>query len=161
MRALALFVLLAVFWVLNSGKLDPHHDWFLISLGVVSCLATTWLGLRKGSFDRESNPVPILVHFLTYLPWLMWQIVLSNIHVLARVWSPTVKIEPSVFTIPYDLKSPLAITTYANSITLTPGTATIDVRDGEMLIHALTKETADDLKSGAMHRQVQKLEGRG
>lgn len=160
MRALTLFVLLAVVWALSSGHIDPDHHGFLIGCGVVSCVATTWLGLRMGAFDRESDPLPILPRSLLYVPWLLWQIVLSNIHVVIRVWRPKDRIRPSVFTIPYDLVTPMGIAVYANSITLTPGTVTIDIRQGEMLIHAVTKETADDLKGDGMHRQVRKLEGR-
>ena len=156
MRAFSLFVVLAIFWAAISGQTLL----FLVGCGVVCCIGTTAVALRMGSHDEESHWVPFLLRMVTYVPWLMWQIILSNLHVAARVWSPKPVIEPRMFTIPVDLKSPLAIVTYANSITLTPGTVTVDVRENEMLIHALTKETADDLISGSMHEQVKKLEGR-
>jgi multicomponent Na+:H+ antiporter subunit E len=63
-------------------------------------------------------------------------------------------INPGIVEFKTKLKSGLAMTTLANSITLTPGTITIDIRDGKYYVHALTKKVTDDLLSGEMENRV-------
>jgi len=156
-------ILLAVFWAMNSGYVDPTQavDRFLLGCGVVSIVLVTWVSHRLRSMDRESDPLPVLWPILRYFPWLTWQIIVSNIQVAKLVWSPRPRICPQLFTIPCRLRSGLAITTYANSITLTPGTVTVDVQPGEMLIHSLTDMHKQDLLTGAMEAHVARLEGGG
>ena len=158
MRFIGLAILLSIFWVVNSGQLNADHI-FLVYSGIVCVIGTTWVSLRLGAMDKESNPLPFLLRSCTYVPWLMWQIVLSNIHVAKLVWSPKPQTTLCLFRIPVNLKTGWCITAYANSITLTPGTVTVDVGEDEFLIHSLTTETRDDLLTGEMHAAVQKLEG--
>jgi multicomponent Na+:H+ antiporter subunit E len=88
----------------------------------------------------------------------MWQIVLANIDVAKRVWSPVLPIAPRVIRLPHRLKTAFGISTYANSITLTPATVTIEIGTDEFIVHALTKECADDLLQGGMHDRCLALE---
>jgi multicomponent Na+:H+ antiporter subunit E len=161
MRSIALFVCLAGFWVLCSGKLDLGHDRFFLIWGLVCCAFCTWLGRRVGAFDGESYPVPYLLRAVTYTPWLIWQIVLSNWDVTKKVYGPRSAIDPCVVRLPHDLRTPWAISCYANSITLTPGTATMVADEREMVVHCITADAARGLVAGDMLAKNRVLEGRG
>ncbi|TPV92960.1 MAG: cation transporter [Myxococcales bacterium FL481] len=155
-RTIMLFVCLEAFYLVLSGQ---FHNQFLMVAGVIVCAGTTLVARRLGIVDEEGMPYRYWAGTLAYVPYLLWQIVLANWDVFRRVWSPKLKISPRVFRLPHNLRTSYGMVTYANSITLTPGTVTIEVDDDAFLIHALTKEAADDLMSGDMHARVQQLEG--
>ena len=75
------------------------------------------------------------------------------------VWSPKLEIAPRMVHIEHQLKTSFGVATYINSITLTPGTITVDVDADEIIVHALTVAAAEDLQTGAMHERIQRLEG--
>lgn len=156
-NAIVLFVSLLAFYVVLSGQI---HSTYLMGAGVVTCLGVTALARRLGIVDDEGVPFQYWFRTLRYLPWLMWQVLLANIDVLKRVWKPgKLDIAPQMITVPHELRTPYGLATFMNSITLTPGTVTVEVGDGELLVHALTREAADDLLSGEMHRRVKAIEG--
>lgn len=149
--------MLMVFWMLLSGQTRPY----LVGSGVVCSLFVTWIAYRKALVDKEGHPIHLLARYcLTFLPWLLWQIVLSNIDVAKRVWSPSRPISPHMVTLKLELKDDLSTVVLANSITLTPGTVSVSVdsEKKEILVHALTKEAAAGLQK--MHDRVLRLEGR-
>jgi multicomponent Na+:H+ antiporter subunit E len=96
----------------------------------------------------------IFFRFMAYLPWLFYQIILSNLHVARMVLHPRMPIDPGIIEFKTKLKSSISQTTLANSITLTPGTITVDIRDGKYYVHALTKKVAADVLSGEMENRV-------
>lgn len=163
MRAIGKFLVLMVFWLMLSGHTDigKPGDLYLIGSGLVACAFATHIAGRKGILDEEGHPVHLTLPMLSYLPWLMWEIVLANLDVAYRVWHPKAEIAPRLIVVPYRTRTALGTVTYANSITLTPGTITIgvDLSKHEMLIHALTEKSARGLLSGKMHERVRKLEG--
>ena len=132
-----------------------------MACGILTCLFVTYLTHRKGILDEEGHPIHLALAMLSYLPWLLWQIVLANLDVAYRVWHPKLKISPRMIRVPYSTKTSVGKVIYANSITLTPGTVTISVDEqtGEMLVHALSDKAAEGLLSGEMHERVKKLEG--
>ena len=157
MHAPLLFISLMAFYVVLSGQI---HSVFLMSAGVVCCLAITGLAVRLGIVDDEGMPYRWWLRTTLYLPWLMWQVLLANIDVLKRVWKPgKLDIQPRMITVPHELNTAYGVATYMNSITLTPGTVTVDVGDGTLLVHALTEDAANDLLSGEMHRRCKEVEG--
>lgn len=162
-RAISLFVVLMVFWLFLSGKYHLSHgtDRYLTACGVASCLFVTWYSKRHGLLDEEGHPVHLALRGWRYIPWLFWQIVLSNWDVMKRVWSLKPSISPVLVRVPYTTKTDLGTVVYANSITLTPGTVTIsvDTEKKEFLVHCLTEGAGEDLKKGGMEQQVRKLEG--
>jgi len=167
-RAVSTFIVLFVFWLLLSGKYhvwdrDPHHaiDRYLTACGFLSCLLVTWYSSRNGLLDEEGHPVHLALRGLRYIPWLFWQIVLSNWDVFKRVWSPKPDISPCLVWVPYQTKTDIGTVVYANSITLTPGTVTItvDTKERKMLVHCLTEGAGQDLLKGGMDEQVRRLEG--
>lgn len=156
MHALLLFVSLLAFYVVLSGQIG---NLFLMGMGVVSCAAVTLLAKRLGIVDDEGMPYRWWLATIRYLPWLMWQVFLANIEVLRQVWKPKLDIAPRMFTVEHQLRTSYGVATYMNSITLTPGTVTVDVGKNQFLVHALTKAAADELMAGEMHRRVLALEG--
>ena len=156
MRLIALWCSCMVFWILLSGEFKPY----LLGAGAVCSLFTTWVCHRMRIVDAEGFPIERSPYFFRYNPWLLWQIALSNIDVAKRVWSPKLPIDPEMVEIPYDLRTSIGLVTYANSITLTPGTVTVEVNEEKrtLLIHALTKEGVDDLRKGEMIEKVRQFE---
>ncbi len=156
MPALFLFLLLGSYWALLSGQ---FHNGFLIAAGGLCISFVIWMSRRMGLLDDEGVPVRFYPRALLYVPYLTWQVILSNWDVFKRVWSPSLPIDPRMATVPYSTRHPFVTTTYANSITLTPGTVTVSIDDNSMLIHCLTKDGEDSLLEGDMERHVKRLEG--
>jgi multicomponent Na+:H+ antiporter subunit E len=96
---------------------------------------------------------------LAYAPWLLVQVVLASLHVAQVVLSPKMPIRPRLVRFRADLPGEVAHLTLANSITLTPGTVTVDRHGDEYLIHALTDDTAGGLLGGDMQRRVGRVFG--
>lgn len=142
-------------WLLLSGYFD---NILLLSLGVVSCLLVMLIAHRMKLLDADTPSLPFLLRSLIYLPWLLWQVILSNIDVARRILNPELPISPSIFRVRTSQSSDLAKVLYANSITLTPGTVSIRVDADEIEVHALTREAATDLQSGEMDRRVSWVE---
>ncbi|MCB8816008.1 Na+/H+ antiporter subunit E [Desulfosporosinus shakirovi] len=149
-------MLMFIFWFSLSGQTEPI---FLI-LGVVSSLLVAYWShdLLIGKIKRGPNIRRIILLFKYFL-WLSWEIVISNLHVIYVVLDPKMPIDPTIVRFKHDLKTDLGIVLLANSITLTPGTVTIEADHHEFIVHALTKKTAQDLLSGEMLAKVKELEG--
>jgi multicomponent Na+:H+ antiporter subunit E len=155
---LVTFILMSGVWVLLSGKFDPFH----LSLGIISCAIVAFLSsdllfpshTTKGLFVR-------LCRWIVYLPWLMVEIIKANLHVTYLVFHPRMMdlIDPRIVKFNSKLKSDLALVTFANSITLTPGTITVDVSlDGDFKVHAIDKASGDPLP-GEMEARIAKAFG--
>ena len=146
-----------IVWVLLSGY---WHDPLLLGCGVVSCVLVTCLAVRLKVLDAEGFPIGPALRMVPYLPWLLWQIVLANLDVARRVWKPRLDISPRFVQVPCETKTAVGTVTYANSITLTPGTVTVlvDSEKGTLLVHCLTEEAERSLLTGEMHARVKKLE---
>ena len=109
--------------------------------------------------DHEGFPIHFTWKAITYWPWLLWEIVKANIDVSRVIIKKEPSISPILFRIPADQGTELGQVTYANSITLTPGTVSIAVGEGMIDVHALTQEAADDLKTGRMNERACRFEG--
>lgn len=147
-------LLLGLFWLALSG----HYTALLLSFGALSVLLVVWLARRMDVIDHESVPLHLTRRAITFWPWLLVEIVKSNIDVVRRVLDPRLPIERSVIRVPTGDMSPLRETIYANAITLTPGTVSLDVGEGEVVVHALSTEAADAVRAGEMARRVTGLE---
>lgn len=154
-RATLLTAWLAFTWFLWSG----HTETLLLAFGAISVGIVTLLAFRMNVIDEESEPYELGLRPLFYLPWLLWEIAKANLHVARVILTPSLPIHPRLLRIRATQKSNLGRVILANSITLTPGTVTLDVRDGTLLVHALTPKSADGLLSGDMDRRVTWLEG--
>lgn len=147
---------LVLCWLLLSG----YFQILLLGLGAVSVVFCVWIAMRMDLIDHEGVPIHITWAGLRYLPWLLWEIVKANIDVAKRVIDPGLPIAPSLFDAPANQKTDLGQVIYANSITLTPGTVSVDLDTGVILVHALHAGAADGVLEGEMDKRVSKLEGR-
>jgi multicomponent Na+:H+ antiporter subunit E len=145
---------LVLFWMLLSGNTSV----LLLTLGLASIVLVTWLVSRM---DRNDNaPIRMLfsLKFFSYLAWLFWQVIVTNIDVARRIWNPSLPINPSSRKIKVSIKDPLIKTIYANSITLTPGTVTTEVGEDYFIVHALNAKDLDELEDGEMQKRLSFLE---
>lgn len=142
--SLIMFGLLLAAWLLLSGRFDVFH----ISLGVLACALVTYTS-RDLMFasGRLEGLAGLPFRFSAYLPWLFWQIARANVHVLGLVFSrdPNKRLNPHMIRMRTRLREDLPVVTLANSITLTPGTITLQASvDGEIRIHVLDLKTGDE-----------------
>ena len=151
-------ITLAVLWLLLSGIYD---NTLIISLGVLSIGAVLYVAHRMDVIDHEGHPSHLGFGMIVYFPWLLWEIVKANLEVAKIIISPRMDIQPHIFTIEASQQSEVGNVVYSHSITLTPGTVTVDVEDGEMSVHALTNAAAAGVKTGEMDSKVTKLETSG
>lgn len=156
-HAISLMATLAATWMLLSGYLEP----LLLGFGILSCVIVYGIVARMDLIDHEAQYMNLyLGKWLRYVGWLAWQIVVSNIDVAKRVLHPKLPISPTVAHIPCSQQTTLGRVIFANSITLTPGTVSMDLMDGEIEVHALTEAAADQLHGGEMDQRVAALEKR-
>ena len=147
----ATFFILLIFWALLSGKYDSFH----LTLGAICSIIIAYLTHELLFANvRVGDTMLIVQRFITYIPWLVYQIILSNIHVAYLALSPKMPIEPQILRFSTKLESDISWVTLANSITLTPGTITMDIKEGEFFVHALSKKVADDLNTGEMEDRI-------
>ena len=156
-RLASLVISLLVFWLLLSG----HYTVWLIGAGIVVAAVAAIGGLRAGYADDEGHPAELILPGLLYWPWLAKEILLSALNVSRIIVSPSLPISPHMIGVRSSQKSAVGTVTYANSITLTPGTITVDIdrHDRRFVVHALTDETAEGVREGEMDRRVTSFEG--
>lgn len=154
-HAISLFFGLGLLWMLLSGLFEP----LLLGFGLASCAFVVFLTWRLETLDHESMPTHVLLSALWYWPWLGWQIVLANFDVAKRILSPSLKLAPEIVRLTSTQHSDLGKVIYANSITLTPGTVTIDIEGDQFLVHGIARNAIEDLEDGAMDRRVSNMEG--
>jgi len=150
MRLVSLALVLYGFWLILSG----HYTPWLLSVGAVCSVLIAALINRMGVLDDEGHPIQLIVRALAYWPWLFVEIVKSSWNVTKLILNPSLPISPTLLTVKGSQRSPLGVYTYANSITLTPGTISVEVDGDDIVVHALTSEGADDLTKGVMDRKV-------
>lgn len=155
MRVIASLVVLFLFWLGLSGFFKP----LLLSLGVGSAIVVMLLARRMRLVDAEGYPIQLLPAAVTYWPWLLWEIVKSAWSVTKVILSPGPAISPTMTKVVATQHTAAGIATYANSITLTPGTITTDVKGNVLTVHALVSGGADDLEQGGMDARVTRFEG--
>jgi multicomponent Na+:H+ antiporter subunit E len=145
------------FWLLLSGFFEP----FLMTAGALSALGVVALARRMYVVDHEGHPIHLGWSALSYWPWLLVEIAKSAWDVTRIILNPRLPVSPTLVRVKTSQKTTVGVVTYANSITLTPGTISVDVGRGEILVHALTREGAAGLQSGDMDRRVTRFEGSG
>ncbi len=144
------------FWILLSGYFDFMH----LFLGVISCLFVSFSSHNLLIGDADVRDVlKKIIRFFKYLPWLLYQIWLANLDVVYRTLHPDMPIAPKIIKFKTNFKTDLAKVILANSITLTPGTVTIDIRGDEFIVHAIAEAPAEGLLSGEMQARVKQIEG--
>lgn len=155
MRYLSLAAFLFAFWLALSG----HYTAMLITAGAVSAVVCVLAAIRMRAADAEGHPIELFWGALTYYPWLAWEIAKSAWSVTKIILHPGLPISPTMTVVRASQKTPAGVATYANSITLTPGTITVEVSGNELTVHALVRDGALDLEGGGMDRRVSQFEG--
>ena len=130
---IGIFLAIAAFWIGNSG----HYTPLMIGFLAVSVVLTMLLCARLKIIDREGAPYVRLAGFAAYYPWLFWEVVKSNWVVIKACLRADLDISPALVKIKTVCKSDLAKVTFANSITLTPGTVTVEIEGDKLLVHGL------------------------
>jgi multicomponent Na+:H+ antiporter subunit E len=153
--ALSLTLVLFAFWLLLSG----YFTAFLLAAGAGSAIAVVLLVRRMEVIDHEGHPIHLSWRAFTYWPWLLKEIAKSAWEVSRIILDPKLPISPTLVRTKTSQKTTVGVVTYANSITLTPGTISVEVAMGEILVHALTRSGAEGLLSGEMDRRVTQFEG--
>lgn len=150
MKHLAVFAILLGFWIVCSGYFDALH----LGFGVLcAALVAAWSADLLFPLGPSPGGWVTAWRGLVYLPWLLYEIVLANLHVVRLVLNPR-EIRPQIVRFRPRLRNDLAHVLPANSITLTPGTVTMDIEDGEFWVHAVSDKVARDLRDGDMERRI-------
>lgn len=156
LHAASVFLALSAFWLLLSGMFTP----FLLAAGAGSALAVLAFARRMDVVDHEGHPTHLGWRALiNYWPWLALEIVKSSWDVSRRILHPRLPISPNLVRFRPSQTTPLGLVIHANSITLTPGTITIEAGRDEFFVHALTRDGARGVTSGDMDRRVSACEG--
>ncbi|MHC4952465.1 MAG: Na+/H+ antiporter subunit E [Planctomycetota bacterium] len=151
-------ILLAALWIIFSGKFDTFH----LALGAVSVVLVLGFNdairrLRPGRGGPARRDRIHLLRAAIYLPWLLGQIVSSGFYVARLCLAPEGRVDPRIVRFRSDQPNEVASVTLGNSITLTPGTLTLDINDDEYVIHALDQGVADGVLGGAMQDRVARM----
>lgn len=153
MRIALAFCLFAATWLLWSG----HYSPLLLGLGLLSCGLVLLLALRTGFFAADVYTLHLGPRLPRFWLWLAKEIVRANWDVARIVLNPRLPISPTIVTLDASRIPAVTRATLANSITLTPGTVSIDVDQGNIEVHCLTRSNADELRAGAMLRRAAAL----
>ena len=151
-KSITLFIALFGFWLLMSGYYTP----LILSLGVISCLLCVYLTIKGKFLDNETLPIYFFPRLIQYTIWLIKEILKSNITTAKVIIMKSE--EPELFSVKASQKTNEGKVTYANSITLTPGTVTTQIKNDIFEVHALTKDFGDDVRSSDMDKMVTWLE---
>lgn len=151
-KSITLFIVLFGFWLLMSGYYTP----LILSLGVISCLLCVYLTIKGKFLDNETLPVYFFPRLIQYTLWLIKEILKSNIQTAKVIIQKSE--EPELFSVKATQKTNEGKVTYANSITLTPGTVTTQIKNDIFEVHALTKDFGDDVRNSEMDKMVTWLE---
>ena len=153
MHILLTLLLWFVAWLLWSGMTKP----LLLALGAISCVLVLVLSRRMGFFDKSVYSLHLVWRLIPFWGWLGKELLASNIQVARIILSPKLPISPTVTRIEALPRGPVGQAILGNSITLTPGTVTIDDHEGTLFVHCLTQAGAQDLQAGEMNRRVAAL----
>ena len=145
---------LVVFWIALSG----HYTFLLLSLGAISIALALFISTRMDKVDREGHPIGAFSwRIITYYLYLLKEILISNIAVTRMILSSRRSLRPNIYRLPAKNMSPMEKVTYANSITLTPGTLTLEVEEDWLEVHSLSPDLMMSLQEEEMADQVRTI----
>jgi multicomponent Na+:H+ antiporter subunit E len=150
---LFLMFILGVTWLLWSGLYKP----LVIGLGAFSCVLSVYLAHRMGFF-RHQAMIGLLPRLPGYWLWLLREIIISSWDVAKLILQPSLPISPTVVILESEPQTDVGQVILGNSITLSPGTVTLDLHEGQILIHCLTSDGARELQKGEANRRAANLE---
>lgn len=145
MRIISTIALFAL-WLILSGSYHPVH----MALGAITACTVVWLGPKAAPHTRRFGCLSALL----YMPWLFMQVLKSGLHVSRLILHPALPIKPELVSYETKLSSDGELVVLGNSITLTPGTITVEIAPRRLIVHAIDTEAKQDLLSGALDAKV-------
>jgi len=152
-RVVTLGILLVAAWLFWSGFFKP----LLLGLGAFSCILVLYLSHRMRLFDSDIFALRFSFRLFRFWGWLGKEVFLSSLEVARVVLNPKLPISPTVIKFDTVCDHEVDRAILGNSITLTPGTLTLNIEGSELTVHSLTRQGALDLQSGEMERRVSDL----
>ena len=149
MQRVLVFLALFAFWLILSGHYDALH----LGAGAVCAGLVTLLSSDLFTFGTGARSSFRIGRFALYVPWLLWEIFQASLHVTWLVVRPS-GIRSRVIRFQTCLQNQVAKVVLGNSITLTPGTITVDIEGDQFTVHALSDTAAESLLDGDMERRV-------
>lgn len=152
-EAVLAWAALFVMWVILSGKFDAFH----LGCGVVTVGVLIWLHRGLEPFRPQGAPGIRLLRLIPYMFWLTKEMVVAALQVAVVILRPKGRLDPRLFRFESEQPNLLNAVIFGHSITLTPGTITLDLENDRYLVHALTPGGARGVIHGSMHRRVARL----
>jgi multicomponent Na+:H+ antiporter subunit E len=143
LKAMALFV----FWVLISAS----FEWIHLGLGLVFSFAVAWINSGHSLFVPKFR---LWLRILLYLPWLFYKIIESSLYLSKLILHPALPIDPQLVSVDSKLRHHAAVVLLGNSITLTPGTITVEVDSNKLIVHAMDKVLSEDIESKQIESKI-------
>lgn len=143
LKTMALFM----FWILFSASFELVH----LGLGLFFSFAVAWLNSGHSPFVPKFR---LWLRVLLYLPWLLYKIFQSSVHLSKLILHPALPIEPHLISVESKLRHHAAVVLFGNSITLTPGTITAEVYRNKLIVHAMDKVSGSDVESKEMESRI-------
>lgn len=149
-------ILLFILWLIFNGRVS----WDVIVVGVIVSLLLTGFLYKFTAWrpQRDVLYVKKLGGILGFLLRLIWEVCMANVHMIALVLSPKPEIQPKIVYQKTKVKTAMGRVALANSITLTPGTITVDVGDDWVCVHAIDSSSAEGLKDSWSEKKLERLE---
>lgn len=156
MNTFRFILIISCLWLLLSGYFKTQ----MLILGALSVVLVAVLSIRMRVIEHRGQPVYFrFLRIFRYWGWLLWQIMLCNLDVTKRVWSRELDIKPTLRKVSATPDTEMGRVVYANSITLTPGTTTINFTpDDDILVHALHEDSVHELEDGEMAERIRDVE---
>ena len=138
-----------------DGAVSQTGSTQITDVGVLTVAVVAFCA-AKGIADREGFPIGLMFRAAVYWPWLAWQILLSGLRVTRLILSPSLPISPTLVKVKAEQETAVGLVTYGNSITLTPGTITVEASEREktLWVHAIEREGAEGFADDEMNRRV-------
>lgn len=151
--SIATWVVLYGLWIILSGKFAAFH----LTVGILSVAFFAWMQLGLHPMRSKEDPRFNTLSVILYVPWLVWQMFVSALHVAVCILRDPKNVDPCLVEFRSQQPSIAHRVVLANSITLTPGTLTVDLQGDRFVMHALTRVTADEVIEGKLARRVSNL----
>lgn len=154
-----MFFLLFAFWLLLNGQWTAE----IAVVGLVLSAALYWFVWRFMGYSprKEWACLRRAGRIARYFVYLVGEVMKSAWQTIRLVWSPRLEVEPRLTSFRARLRTDPGKVVLANSITMTPGTITIDVRGDQFLVHCLDESSGEGLEGSEMERRIALVEGKG
>ncbi len=148
-------IVLFFFWLLISWDLD----WSNLLLGFFFSTVISFVMSKELLRADESPPLLLRSHLLVNFVFaLIWEVIKANLLVARIILDPKLPISPNIIEIPQKLKLPVTQALWGNSITLTPGTLTVDISDERILVHIIDEEIGKRIQQNPVQKILLKME---